>query len=217
MLVVQCDFDDTITVGNVSTAVREAFASEEWVSMDEEYHSGKYSVEESNIRQYKLITASLEDIQDFVLSTVMLRPAFDEFVAYCNGVGIRLAIVSSGLDIYISPILKQLELDIEVFAGKAIVNRNGVDVEYTDPSGAVITQGFKSSYVRHFKSQGHTVVYIGDGLSDIAPAQEADFVVARDTLQAHFEEAGLQSVSFLTFDDVGKAVEEVRKSIGASG
>ena len=30
MLLVQCDFDDTITVGNVSVLIREAFADDDW-------------------------------------------------------------------------------------------------------------------------------------------------------------------------------------------
>ena len=34
LLLVQCDFDDTITVGNVSVAIREALAPEEWRSME---------------------------------------------------------------------------------------------------------------------------------------------------------------------------------------
>ncbi len=79
--VVQCDFDDTITVGNVSAAIREMFGPDSWTSMEKDYLSGKYSVEESNIRQFKPITASQQDIEDFVLSSVMVRPAFDEFVA----------------------------------------------------------------------------------------------------------------------------------------
>ena len=73
MLLVQCDFDDTITVGNVSEAIREAFAPDGWRAMEEEYLAGKYSVEESNIRQFAPVRARKEDIEDFVLGARGVR------------------------------------------------------------------------------------------------------------------------------------------------
>ena len=214
MLLVQCDFDDTVTIGNVSTSIREAFAPEDWTSMEEEFLSGKYSVEESNIRQFALVRADEAEIVDFVLGEVAFRYAFDEFVDYCQGEGIKLVIVSSGLDLYISPPLGQLGFDhLEVHSGKARVTPGGIDVSYVDPAGAVITKGFKESYVRHFKSQGNTVVYVGDGLSDIVPAKEADFVIARSTLEQHLRANDLPHYTFDTFDDVGKHVEEIRHEL----
>ena len=33
MLVVQCDFDDTVTLGNVSVAIREKFGPQNWIEM----------------------------------------------------------------------------------------------------------------------------------------------------------------------------------------
>ena len=212
MLMVQCDFDDTITVGNVSVAIRDAFGTDDWSKMEEEYLSGVYSVEESNIRQYALIKAGKREIEEFVLGGVVVRYAFDEFVDYCQGEGIRLAVVSSGLDLYIRPIMDQLGFDhLEVYSGKAEVTPNGIEVSYTDNSGAAITRGFKESYVRHFRSEGHTVVYIGDGLSDRVPAEEADFVIARSGLEEYLRDSRLPHFSFATFTDVGKHVEEIRK------
>lgn len=213
MLIVQCDFDDTITEGNVSTAIREAFAPDGWTSMEDEYVAGKYSVEESNIRQFALVTAGEKEIEDFVLGVVVVRYDFDQFVNYCEEGGVRLVIVSSGLDIYIKPTMALLGFDnLEMHSGKAqVTGSGGIKVEYTDPSGTVITQGFKESYLRHFKSAGDTVIYIGDGLSDITPAKEADFVIARSTLEEHFEKNGLPYTSFNTFSDVAKRVIEIQK------
>lgn len=214
VLIVQCDFDDTITVGNVSAAIREAFGPRDWAAMEEEYLSGKYSVEESNIRQFALVKAAKEDIEDFVLGEVVIRYAFDEFVEYCLGEGIRLVIVSSGLDLYIKPTLRQLGLDhVEAYSGMARVTPDGVIVEYVGPSGAAMTRGFKESYLRHLKRAGDTVVYVGDGLSDIVPAKEADFVVARSTLARHFQASSLPCLSFETFNDVGKHVEAIRQQL----
>ena len=215
MLIVQCDFDDTITVGIVSTVILEAFAAGDWATMLEEFHAGKYSVEESNIRLFALVEAEKADIEEFILGQVVVRYAFDEFVEYCQGEGIRLVIVSSGLDLYIQPTIRQLGLDhLEIYSGHALVTPSGIEVQYTNPSGAPITRGFKESYVRHFKAEGNTVIYVGDGDSDIVPAGESDFVIARSTLEEHRKTNGLPYFSFDTFNDVGKHVEEIRQRLG---
>ena len=214
MLLVQCDFDDTITVGNVSSLIRTKFAPDEWREMEDEYFAGRYSVEESNIRQYALMRAARTEIEDYVRTHVMVREAFEEFVHYCHREGIRLAVVSSGLDLYIRPTMQQLGLDrLDVYSGNAQVNRSGIQVGYTDPSSKSLTRGFKESYLRHFKTSDYTVIYIGDGLSDIVPATEADFVIARSELEQHFSDNALPFYTFRTFKDVAGHVEEIRRQI----
>ena len=211
MLLVQCDFDDTVVDGNVSEAIREVFAPDEWRSMEREFLEGKLSVEEDNIRQYPLVRATRKEIEDFVLGNVVMRFGFEQFVEYCKAVEIKLVIVSSGLDMYIEPTLDLLGFDhIEVHAAKAEVTQNGVAVSYTDPAGRPLTRGFKESYLRHFKEQGHTVIYVGDGQSDIAAATEADFVIARAELETHLREAGLPHQSFESFEDIAKHVDKIR-------
>ena len=214
MLLVQCDFDDTITDGNVSVAIREVFGPDGWRSMEREFQDGQFSVEESNIRQYALLKASQKDIEDFVLGSVVIRFGFEQFVEYCRAVEIKVVIVSSGLDLYINPAIQPLGYDdLEVYSAQARVTGDGIAVSYKDPSGAALTRGFKESYVRHFKEQGHTVIYVGDGLSDIVPASDADYVIARDTLAAHARASGLSYHSFETYEDVAKHVEEIRKIV----
>lgn len=214
MITVQCDFDDTITVGNVSTAVREAFGPSDWSSMEEDYIAGKYSVEESNIRQFALVNANERDIERLVMTRVIIRPGFAGFVQYCHANGIRFVVASSGLDLYIGPAMKRLGLeDLEVYSATCQVAEDGITVSYSDPTGGPLTRGFKESYLRHFKKSGETIIYIGDGLSDIVPATEADYVIARDTLERHLLESGLPHFRFETFDDVARHVEVIRRQL----
>ena len=135
---------------------------------------------------------------------------FGEVVEFCEGVGIRLAVVSSGLDIYIHPTLRKLGLDhLEMHSATAEVTPSGIDVRYTDPSGAPIDRGFKDSYVRHFKSEAHTVIYVGDGLSDVSAAAAADFVIARSTLESRRRSEGLPYLPFSDFRDVLSHVQRI--------
>jgi 2,3-diketo-5-methylthio-1-phosphopentane phosphatase len=215
LLIVQCDFDDTITDGNVSLAIREAFGIGDWHRLEKEYVAGSRSVEESNIIQYAMVRASTVALSEFLSTQVVVRDGFEEFADKCQREGTRLVVVSSGLDVYIHPTMKRLGLGhLEVHSGTATVTGSGMQIEYADPSGNSITRGFKESFLREFKRKGHTVIYIGDGLSDIVPASEADFVIARSTLERHFVANGLPHYSFGTFEDVGRHVEEIRRLPG---
>ncbi len=213
-ILVQCGFDDTITVGNVSEAIMDEFCAVDWRALEKQYLAGLCSVEESSIRRYGLTSATRYEIEQLVLGGVVIRYAFDEFVDYCRGEGIGLAVVSSGLDLYIDPILRQLDLaDLDLFYGHGEMRPDGIAVSYVDPSGASITRGFKESYVRHFRSLGHTVVYVGAGASDVSPAVEADFAIARSTLRDVLTDRGAPHLEFETFSDVGSHVEEIRSSM----
>lgn len=214
-LLVTCAFDDTITVGDVSETIMEEFCTADWRALEKEYLEGLCSVEEVSIRLYGLTSATKHDIEQLVLGGVVIRYAFDEFVDYCRGEGIGLVVVSNGLDLYIDPILRQLDLGaLDTFYGQTEIRPDAIGVSYRDPSGAPVRSGFKESYVRHFRSLGHTVVYVGAGRSDVSPAIEADFIIARSTLSEILTDRGVSHRAFETFSDVGSHVEEIRRDAG---
>ena len=219
MIVVQCEFDDAVTAVDLGLGLKEAFAPDGWAAMEDEVRAGRYSVEENNVKQFKLINVSRDDIEDFVFGNVVLRPEFNEFVEYCRGVGLKLVIVSNGLDIYIDMILGLLEIeDLEVHSGKVAIGSNGIDVTYSNPDGERIESGLKEAYVNHYNEAGHTVVYIGQGLSDISPAKAADYVIARSALAEHLTEQDSPFHKFDTFQEVAKGLEEIRQEVeGAAG
>ena len=216
LLLVQCDFDDTISNGNVSAAVRAAFAPDGWRQMEEEYLAGKYSVEESNIRQFALVRATEQQTRDFVKANVVVRDGFAEFVRHCLGHHMLPVVVSSGLDLYVTPTMQRLGLGtVEAHSATTEVTETGITVEYLGPSGTTLTRRFKDSFLSEFKRLGHTVVYVGDGLSDRAPAMQADFAIARSELASYLDEQGHPHYTFETFDDVRRHVDDIRHSVGA--
>ena len=206
---VQCDFDDTITTGNVSQALREAFASGQWKRLEAQYAVGQFIVEKSNRQQFALVKASKEEIQEYVSRTVVVRPGFSQFVDHCREVGIGFTIVSSGLDLYIEAILCKLGLPgLERYSGRGRVTAHGITVDYIDPWGVDHEEGFKLACLGYLKQRGQPIIYIGDGLFDIAPALEADYVIARDSLERHFDSMSLLHFTFDTFYDVQQIVKE---------
>ena len=134
MFTVQCDFDDTITVSNVGEALLDEFVPEQWRDFDAEYLAGQFTVEESNRRKFALIKASEKAIHEFVIRTVAFRPGFLQFVEDCRKEHIGFVIVSCGLDQYIDPSLRKMDLlDLERYSGRGLVTGDGIAVDYVDP------------------------------------------------------------------------------------
>lgn len=215
MLLIQCDFDDTISVGNISKAIRNALAPDGWNQIEEEYLAGKHTVEESNIRQFKMVKTTEQKTREFVESTVVVREGFSEFVHHCLRHQVLPVVVSSGLDLYVRPTLEKLGLGtIESHSATTTITESGIEIEYYSPSGTIITRGFKESFLTQFIKLGHTVIYIGDGLSDKIPATQSDFVIARSTLASYLKEKKHPHYTFENFYDVRTHVDEIRHSIG---
>ena len=117
-----------------------------------------------------------------------MRAGFHELVKYCRRRGFRLVIVSNGLDFYIEAILKDLGLEnIEVHAAQAAFNPGGVEVHYVGPDGQRLDDGVKEAYTKSFLKLGYTVIYVGNGDSDVAPAKYAHHVFATGELLGKLE------------------------------
>ena len=211
LFTIQCDFDGTITIQDIGAALLETFCPGTWRQIEDEYRSGKISVEEEVRRQFAGMRVSHGVILDFVAQTAEVRPGFSQLVGDCRKEGMRFVIVSNGLDLYIEPILQELGLPgLERYSGRAGVTAEGITVDYIYPGGANSGEGFKLACLRHLRAGGMPIVYIGDAISDILPAREADHVIARGELLDHFRLNRLSHSSFETFYDVQDHLQRLR-------
>ena len=215
MIVVQCEFDGAIAEEDVGAALLGMFNPSKIGSPRPEPGAIAPSEEQRLAALYAQVGVDRESVLDFVLGVVVVRYDFDQFVNYCRGESIRLVVVSTGLDLYVNPTLELLGFDdLEIHTGRATFVGNGVSVEYAGPDGAPVERGFKSAFVRNFREQGHTVVYVGAGASDLDAAREADFAIARDALADTMEAAGFPHYTFDTFGDVARIIIEIGKLPG---
>ena len=182
-MIIQCDFDGTITRNNLSVLLRQNFARGDWQKIESDYLHGYLAVEQSNKLQYSLIKEPKEKLQEFARQHIEVRPGFVEFTDYCQETGIPLVIVSSGLDFYIETVLAQIGMqNLELHCGQTSFGKDGIAVSYTDPEGNTVSEGFKKRHVNWLKKRDSKIVYIGDGLSDLEGARNADYVFATDHL-----------------------------------
>ena len=205
---VQCDFDGTVTEEDTSFFLLDAFAQGDWRRLLREYKEHKISVGEFNTKAFAMVKADKPALLEALKGEVKVRAGFHELVNYCLKKGLRLVIVSNGLDFYIKAVLKNLGLDnIEVHAAQASFYPEGMKVQYVGPDGKRLDDGVKETYTQAFLKLGYRVIYVGNGDSDVAPAKYAHHVFATGELLAYCRENNLNYKPFENFLDVVRDLE----------
>ncbi len=209
-MIIQSDFDGTITEEDVSFALLDVFAQGDWREWFERYREHKITVGEFNTRAFAMVKATRAELLEVAREKARLRPGLHELVSYCRRRGFRFVIVSNGLDFYINTIMKDAGLrDIKVHAAKTRFYRGGLKVQYIGPDNTPLLSGFKDAYTKLFLKQGYRLAYVGNGPSDISPAVNAHHVFARDGMLDGCKEAGLECTPFNDLNDVVRGLESL--------
>ena len=205
---VQCDFDGTITEEDVSFSILGAFANGDWRQLLTDHREGRISVGCFNQKAFAMVKASEHSTIEFAKRTAKTRDGFEELVNCCHRSGFRLVIVSNGLDFYIKEILQDIGInDVEVFAARTEFRPEGIQVQYLGPNGNLLDEGFKESYTKLFLAQGYRVIYVGNGVSDVGPAQLAHHIFACGELLRYCREADIACTPFVDLNDVAKRLD----------
>ena len=205
---VQCDFDGTITEEDVSFSILDAFANGDWRQLLADHREGRISVGCFNRKAFAMVKASEYTTIELAKRKAKTRDGFEELVNCCHRNGFRLVIVSNGLDFYIKEILQNVGInDVEVFAARTEFRPEGIQVKYLGPNGNLLDEGFKEAYTKLFLAKGYRVIYVGNGVSDVSPAQLAHHIFACGELLRHCKEADIPCTPFVDLSDVAKRLE----------
>ena len=209
---VQLDFDGTITVHDISYLLLDAYAGDAWHPFLKAYENDVINVGTFNRRSFALVRATREEMTDFLFKSdrVVIRDGFTDFIGYCRERGYRLLVASNGLRFYIEAILEKLDIrGVEVYASENEFSPQGMKVKYVGPDGLETDDGFKAAYTLSLADQGYTIIYAGDGSSDIYSARLAHHVFATNQLLGKCREEGLASEEFRDFRDILAGVEKL--------
>ena len=199
----QCDFDGTITEDDASFYILDAYAKGDWRSILQQYKEGKIPVGEFNTRAFAMVKEDEATLLSKLEENVRVRPGFRELIDHCAYRDIRFVIVSNGLAFYIEAVLRSLGIEgIEVHAANSTFTPDGVQVQYLAPDGTPLQDGFKEAYIKLFLSQGHKVLYAGNGTSDAFASRHAQTVFATGDLLDYYRRNGLNCESFDDLTDV---------------
>lgn len=210
-LAVLTDFDGTVTRTDVAEDILEEFAPADWWDIEELHRARKIGTRETMVRQFALVHAREEDLVRFVDAHVRLDETFPPFVAFCREAGIRLEIVSEGLDFYVHHLLDRWGLRVPVRTNRTTFEDGRVVIAYpyADPT-CNLCGTCKLLRLFELRKEGHRVVYVGDGHSDLCPAVEADRVFAKRELAELCREEEIEFIPFETFADVQSEVARWR-------
>jgi 2-hydroxy-3-keto-5-methylthiopentenyl-1-phosphate phosphatase len=202
-IIIQCDFDGTVTEDDISFILLDAFTKGDWRTINKQHSEGKITVGQFNERAFGLVRASKKAMLDYIKDKVKVRPGFQKLVELCQQKGIRLVIVSNGLEFYIKRILEDMGLyNLEYHAAETRFHANKLKVRYIGPDGSVVDSGYKEKYVNKYLNEGYNVVYIGNGSSDLSPARGAHQIFATESLLEHCQRSGLTCIPFTSFLEI---------------
>lgn len=207
-LVIYCDFDGTITQGDVIDVLLNELADPSWRLIETEWEQGRIGSRECLARQIPLIRGGWQAIEE-QLQRIEIDPTFPAFAAWCKTEGLPLWIVSDGLDRVIHTLLARARVTPEaVWAnhldespdGKLSIRFPYPSLDGTCRSGVCKCQAFERSGKETLR------VVIGDGHSDWCWAQHAEWVFAKSQLLSYCRAQELACSTFEDFDTIRLAL-----------
>ena len=187
---VVCDFDDTTAVENVALLLLEEFGGPDWREFQRLNSRQIISLKEYQERAFATIKVDREAMKALVKERATLRPQFRDLYEYCRTHKIPLVIATLGLDFYVEALLEREGLmSIPYYAADTKFTTTGISFGYRFTSEKCWQPGnCKCLVLESLRNQGrNTILYAGDGKSDVCPAMNSDLVFARRYLQEHFQ------------------------------
>lgn len=203
------DFDNTITTFDVFDDILERFSVDgRWRELEEAWQAGSIGSRECLEGQLRSVRVTRRALTQY-LSTIRIDPHFSQLLVLLKGQKIPVVIVSDNFSFIVREILRNNGI-------------TGVRLYYNRIrfSGARLIPSFpyangKCSRCAHCKKvhllnpKGKTHIYVGDGLSDICPAEKADLVFAKGSLLEYLKSRQKPCIPFENLGDVYRHLLEL--------
>jgi len=226
-IIIFSDFDGTIFMQDTGHILFDAHGcgAKRREELDEEIKNGTRSFREVSEEMWGSLNVPFEDGFDVMKGALDIDPAFLEFHAFCVKNNIPFNVISAGL----KPILRRV---LDEFLGKE--QSRLIDIIAND---ATISDDGKWKPVwRHNSALGHDkaasiqeyrtiassesedgscplIIFVGDGVSDLAASREADVLFARKglRLEEYCRENKIAYSAFNTFADIQKEIINITR------
>ena len=218
--VIYCDFDGTVTQGDVIDMLLTELADPSWRLIEAEWEQGLIGSRECLARQISLIRGGWPAIEQR-LRHVHLDPTFPAFAAWCKAKSLPLYLVSDGLERVINALLARARVTVDaVWANRLDESPTGelsIRFPYPTVDSSCLAGLCKCRVMTHQVGDALRVV-IGDGRSDWCVAQRAEWLFAKSQLLVHCRAQGIACSAFENFDTIRLALtrwfDEERRSRG---
>jgi 2-hydroxy-3-keto-5-methylthiopentenyl-1-phosphate phosphatase len=200
------DWDGTVTARDTLHMVIERFGDLAVFDALEEEVGGRMTLDEVIALEMATITAPLDEVVDWMLAHVEVRPGFRELVEAHDPL-----IVSAGFHETIDPILRREHVRARVVANHVTADPAGWRSAFTaGPTCEVCGERCKRGAVPDLSP----FVYVGDGVSDRCVSLAAERRFARAGLATWLDEQG---VAYERFDDLFDVVRALAPVVPVDG
>jgi 2-hydroxy-3-keto-5-methylthiopentenyl-1-phosphate phosphatase len=214
-IAVFCDFDGTITESDNIISIMKQFAPPQWEGIKNQVLNQEISIKEGVGKMFSLLPSNLKgDLTDFILENAKIRDGFQHFADYLAQENIPLYIVSGGIDFFVAPVLEKYGPFKAVFCNSADFSGDSIKILWPhicDEKCGNHCGCCKPSIMRKLEGQDTFKVVIGDSVTDLEAAKQADFVIARDLLLEKSKELNLNHNSFETFYDCIEGLKKLNE------
>ena len=198
------DFDNTITTYDILDDIIKRFSKDDaWVSLERKWVAGHIGSRECLDGQIRRVQVSKKDLGKY-LSKIKVDPAFKKILRLCDAKKIKKYILSDDFDFVLKTVLKangiqglSVHCNKLVFSGDRLIPK----FPFLNTACHKCAHCKKGNLISKIGKAAITI-YVGDGLSDICPAECADIVFAKGTLAKYFRKKALAHIPFKKLSEV---------------
>ncbi|KAJ5166993.1 Pdp3-interacting factor 1 [Penicillium canariense] len=227
-IIIFSDFDGTIFMQDTGHILfdNHGCGAEARNKLDEQIKSGELSFREASEEMWGSLHVPFDDGFVVMEKSLEIDPGFREFHQYCIDNGFPFNVISAGL----KPVLRRV-LDtflgekeaaaIDIVANDAIIKPDGSewkpiwrhDTELGHDKALSVNEARAKAQAECLPDEMPLIVFIGDGVSDLAAAREADVLFARRglRLEEYCKEHNITYTPFDTFSDIKREIEAISR------
>jgi len=203
------DFDNTITTFDVLDEVIKRFAVDQnWVRLEERWKKKEIGSKECLEGQLKSLCVTKQSLAQY-LDGIKIDPYAVKLFVMLRRHGVKPIILSDSFSFIINYVLKVNKITgIEVYANTLTFNNNRLVPSFPYLNGCARCGNCKKGQLSLFNN-GKKTIYVGDGHSDMCPAEAADFVFAKEPLLSYLKSRKKPCRAFKNFKEIYDFLKEL--------
>ncbi len=198
------DFDNTISTFDVLDDLIKRFSiDKKWLVYEKLWKEGTIGSRECLVGQLKSVRISQKDLTAY-LKTIKLDPGFIKLLALLKKNHIDPVVLSDSFSYLIKKILNNSGIKgLKIYANEINIQGNRLipSFPYSDKS-CLRCAHCKKRHLLKKTLQDKTIIYVGDGLSDVCPSKAAHVVFAKGSLINHLSKEKISCIPFKQLNDI---------------
>lgn len=204
------DLDNTITPFDVFDDIIERFSiDEDWVALENAWQRGEIGSRECLKGQLRSVRATKNAISGY-LDEIRLDGHFQDLLRLLKSKNIEIAILSDNFSFFIERILHNNGVcGVKLYSNRARFRKDRIIPVFPHINRSCSTcANCKKMHIFNAGGRDRFNIYIGDGPSDICPAQHSDAVFAKGSLLDHFTKTKRECIPFKDLGDIYRWFQE---------